>query len=161
MKHEFRFAADKDAKVVAEIQSKCWLDTYYSILDIDFLNELRTSDRTSKWENILASDRSKTILLLNNGVVIGFANWGLNRCNSIDVMFELYSLYILSNFHRKGFGNFAISKIKSIENQKNLLAWVLKGSPSVQFYDKIGINCNLDKQTKIGNDYYTLISYMI
>lgn len=79
--------------------------------------------------------------LNENKEVIGFASYGPERTNKYNYGSELYAIYIIEKYQRKGIGRLIIKKV--IEYMKNngissMMVWVLKYNQSYKFYEYLG-----------------------
>jgi len=71
---------------------------------------------------------------------LGFSSYGKNRIKNINCSWELYTLYVGNNFHRKGIGKMLIDAVFADFNNKNssICVSVFEMNPYRVFYKKHG-----------------------
>ena len=94
--------------------------------------------------------------------MIGFAVGGLEREGDPLYKGELWGIYVLKNYQRKGIGTKLFKKV--IQHLLNLnitsiLVWVLKDNPYRFFYEKLKGKLLREKQKEFNKLIRTLISY--
>lgn len=73
--------------------------------------------------------------------IVGFVSYGKNRDIEADNSGEVYAIYILEEFHKKGLGKKMISYVKNDLKEKgytSLVIWTLEENPNKKFYEKLG-----------------------
>ena len=133
-----------DAEIIADINIKVWKTTYCNILSNDTLTK-RENQRQLIIETIQNLIKTNTYLIAKvDDVPIDFILYGdLREISNLESKKtgEVYAIYILENYQRKGIGkkliDYAIKDLIS-KDYKNLLIWGLKDNPCTKFYEKIG-----------------------
>lgn len=135
-----RLASVADSAAIAAVQVLSWRETYAQIIPDSYLAKLTISNRTSIWQNILEKS-SRTFAYDHGGKIIGFASVGLHRDNVPSYFGELYAIYLLKAFHKKGIGRqlfqAAVEKLHS-EQLLPFTTWVLADNPTLNFYTHVG-----------------------
>jgi len=75
------------------------------------------------------------------GEIVAFAECGLERTNKFPIKGELYTLYILEAFQRKGIGTLLFKQVIEhliSHNIHSIMAWVIKDNESRKFYERHG-----------------------
>ncbi len=75
------------------------------------------------------------IVSINNRIV-GFVSYGKNRDIAKDNLGEVYAIYILEEFHKKGIGKKLISYVKNDlkeKGYKSLIIWTLEENKNKKF----------------------------
>lgn len=93
--------------------------------------------------------------------IVGFVDGGLAREDS-NYQGEIYALYVLEAYHRKGIGKSLIQAIASKLAQSGLtsiMVWVLEDNPASQFYQALDGQRIEQKQIKISGIEFTEIAY--
>ena len=120
----------------AYVHFKSWNETYTGLVDAQYLQGI-TEDKclqiARKWpDNLLvAKDGDK---------VIGFAGYGKYRDDTKANCGEVFSIYVLAEYHGQGVGyalmNAAVSQLAMY---KEIAVWVLKGNEkAIRFYERFG-----------------------
>ena len=117
-----------DAETIADINIKVWKTTYQNIISNDALTR-RESQKQLIIERIHALIKTNTYLIAKiDGMIVGFICYGsLRDCSNLQKnrTGEIYAIYVLDTFQRKGIGkNLMIHAIKDLisKNYKNLFS---------------------------------------
>lgn len=159
MKPIIRKLKKEDAKELAHNMITMWNDTYKGIIDDDFLEKLHTQEHIFvKRIEIQAEENLNYFVLELENKIIGWIYYSLTT-NLYQNTAEVYSLYILKEYHKKGYDklllNFAIKNIKK-NNINKMIIGCLKENPSNDFYKHMGgeiITTRLFKNKYIENLY--------
>jgi GNAT superfamily N-acetyltransferase len=157
-------AKPEDAASIAAVHIESWRETYKGIVPADFLASLSQDQRHEMWLRILTTDSGEFVRVAKDqeGRVIGFASGGLER--SCDQYFkgELYSLYLLRQFHGQGVGRYLFfSVVEGLLSLglNNMRVWVLADNPFRRFYESQGGQLVYEKQIIIGGKSLQEVSY--
>lgn len=140
-----REAKLEDAAAIACVHVDSSQTTYRDLLPNDYSNKFSYEKRVNNWENSLGvSTKAQTnyfIYVAENSVgeIVGFIDGGLVRDDST-YQGEIYALYILEAYQRKGIGRSLIKAIALRLSQSGLtsiMVWVLAGNPAVHFYQAL------------------------
>lgn len=152
-----REAKLEDAGAIAFVHVDSWQTTYRDLLPNDYIEKRSYKKRKHNWENRLSHNtKAQTnyfIYVAENSVgeIVGFIDGGLVRGDST-YQGEIYALYILEAYQRKGIGKSLIKAIAFRLSQSGLtsiMVWVLAGNPAVQFYQALDGQKVEQKQIKI------------
>ena len=104
-----REARPADAAGVARVQVESWHTTFRGRLPEDFLAEIKLERRVSRWEESLndparAEEELVFVAEAGAGEVVGFASGGREREGDAEFDGELYAIYLLEAFQRRGLG---------------------------------------------------------
>ncbi len=133
-----RKALEKDAESIVDININGWQETYYGIFPNEFLKSLSSI----KEENIkkCKSKISEYIVCEIDNNIVGFLKYGKNKKNYDNKYAEVYAIYIISEYKRKGVGrkllDYSFELLK--DNYNNVLISTLKTNPANEFYKKCG-----------------------
>jgi len=160
-----RSVKSTDIKDLAKVHVDTWKTTYKGIVSDEFLQKLSYDEREKLWSTFLKEENiNRFIFVVENefGIVIGFAIGGLERTNNPSYKGELWGIYILKEYQKKGIGKALVKKI--IETLLNLnitsmLVWVLKDNPYRSFYENLGGIIVDQKPTEIGQERLIEIAY--
>ncbi|WP_323368611.1 GNAT family N-acetyltransferase [Radiobacillus deserti] len=135
-----RKATDSDAKGISKVHVESWKTTYRDILPHDYLEQLSYKDREQRW---LDNMKNSSVFVAEDelGKIVGFANGGKERTGTYNVKGELYAIYLLKDYQRKGIGKKllkAVTKELLKQNLTSMLVWVLRDNASREFYEKMG-----------------------
>ena len=124
---------------IAKVQVDSNRSTYVKIMPEDYLNNLTYESKANEWDERLFNQKNTEFMYVvenGNAKIVGFASASLFRTNDLFER-ELYSIYILKEFQRKGMGKLLIKAIitKFTEsNVKSMTLWTLQNNPSRLFY---------------------------
>jgi GNAT superfamily N-acetyltransferase len=151
-----------DIAGIATVHVDTWKTTYNGIIDGEFLRNIRYDDRIKMWGKVLKIGRSHVFVAIEDSKVIGFSSGGPERSSDQQYDAELYTLYILQKFQRKGIGKRLLASVCTALCEQKLFAmktWVLCHNPSTEFYKKMGGIKIGEKYVDIGDKKYLEIAY--
>ena len=138
----FREAAASDCLAVAKAHVRSWQESFAGIVPQTFLDKMSIDQRAEAFENRFSDDSYKMYVaeVPAHGIV-GFADFGEPRERIGTYEGELYAIYLLPEFQRKGIGGrlfrlgveFLISRGK-----RSMYLLALEVSPYRMFYEKLG-----------------------
>ena len=155
-----------DANEVAEIHVKSWQQSYRSIIDEHYLQNISCGDRLELRNKILQSNDPNQIHLVAvyDGKIIGFCDAGSAFDSTANYRGEIYAIYLLEEFKKLSVGQRLLQAAHEFLAQKKLLpyvAWVLKANHSAcAFYQKNGGIVSGEKIEEIGGKSYTEVAYI-
>ena len=166
MEIRIREANPADAGPIARVHIDTWRTAYSGIVPAEYLAGLSHGDRESRWDEILTTDRPATsnfVAETEEGEVVGFAGGGPEREACRTYRGELYAIYLLDKYQRRGVGRGLVSAVAQrllIDGIDSMLVWVLKDNhPACRFYESVGGE-NVDQKTiAIGGTDLVEVSY--
>ncbi|SHG37315.1 GNAT family N-acetyltransferase [Ornithinibacillus halophilus] len=136
-----RRAVPEDASGVAKVQVDSWKTTYKNIVPDEYLNKMTYESREQKWKEII-SEKTVYVAETDDGEIIGFSNGGKERTGKYpNYNGELYAIYILESYQRKGLGKLLLEPIIKELKQKGIYSMtvlVLEENGSRFFYESLG-----------------------
>lgn len=138
-----RQANKEDLLSVGKVQVISNRSTYMGIMPEDYLNNMSYENKASEWKEKLFSEKSTQFMCVaenDHKNIVGFAAGSLARTNDLFER-EIYSIYILKEFQRKGIGKLIIKEMVTnfIENNvRSMILWTLQDNPSRLFYEHLG-----------------------
>lgn len=158
-----RKASKYDLAGIAKVHVDTWHDTYKGIISDDYLSSI-TYQNIGEHLKSLYQDEGKACLIAQeqSGKIVGFATYGTERISQTGITGELYAIYILKEYQRKGFGKHLIKAVVRELIKKgftSLRVWVLADNPSKYFYEKLGGKQTEKKKIKVGEQMIDEISY--
>lgn len=140
-----RTAEPRDADSLARVHVDSWRSTYAGILPDEFLAGLSYRDRESFWEQVLTTARptvSNFLAETESGDVVGLAAGGPERTGNETYLGELYLVYLLEQYQRRGLGRRLVSAVAErllADGFDSMLLWVAKDNhPACRFYVALG-----------------------
>lgn len=163
-----RSATIEDAPAIARVHIDSWRTTYDGLLPDKVLAELSLTKRQATWQQRIAAeakDASSGFVLVaeaSGGNVVGFASGGPNRERDSAYGGELYAVYVLKEYQRKGVGRRITRRVVArlrASGHSSMAVWVLEGNPAAAFYRRLGGHQAGEKIVGIGGDEYLEIAY--
>ncbi|EDL66726.1 GNAT family N-acetyltransferase [Bacillus sp. SG-1] len=135
-----RKASISDASGIAKVQVDTWKTTYKGLVPDDYLDAMTYESREQKWDMILKEGTA--YVAEDKGRIIGFSSGGMERTQKYpEFKGELYAIYILEEYQRKGWGKKLIKPVVNDLLQKqidSMTVTVLEDNPSRLFYESLG-----------------------
>ena len=161
-----RTANPTDAGPLARVHVDTWRTTYAGIVRAEYLAGLSHRVGESRWGEVLAADRpakSNFVVETDGGEVVGFAGGGPEREGNPIYRGELYVIYLLEEYQRKGVGRRLVSAVAQrllIDGFDSMLVWVLEDNhPGRRFYESLGGTLVGRKTVTIGGADLVEMSY--
>lgn len=154
----YRRANVKDALGVAKVHVESWHKSFAGIVPQEFLDNLTVEKREQAFRQRFGEENYKMFVAetANDGIV-GFADFGKSREKDFAFEAELYAIYLLSEFQRKGIGEnlFKLCQKEMIADKVNsMYLMALDVSPYKPFYEKMG-----GQIIGKGNHFLALVEY--
>src|SRR5690242_19435028 len=109
---EIREATLDDAAAIARVHVESWRMTYAGLIPDEYLAGLNHADREEKWRETLAVRNGATFVAVDEAEgIVGFASGGPERSGNRDYTGELYAIYILEDWQRRGIGKALTSTV--------------------------------------------------
>lgn len=164
MSYSIRKATIKDIPGIQKVITIAWNQTYQGIVNDDFLERLTQNEEARIQHNIETWDETDNILVLEtDNNIIGFVRFGNSKDSNYPNTGEIFALYILQEYHKKGLGKQLIKKaVKEFEklNISKMIIGCLEGNPSNNFYLHLGgKHTSTRLYTKTGRDINENIYY--
>ncbi len=135
-----------DAAQVAQVNARSWQAAYPGIIPDAALAKLVSEQaKEAYWQRIIEfHSRLHVTLVAENdaGQIVGCVTFGPERHHNRNYKGELYSLYLLPEHHKQGFGRaMVIEAARQLKRQgmNSMLVWVLtENHPARGFYERMG-----------------------
>ncbi len=135
-----RNATIKDAQAIAIVHIASWHESYTGIIPDSYLVQLDLSTKQEMWEKVL--ERNQAVFVAESGgQIVGFGNGGRNRNKESEYPGELYTLYLLKQFHGLGIGKELFNHVRQHLKENGLFpftTFVLIDNPALSFYKHLG-----------------------
>jgi ribosomal protein S18 acetylase RimI-like enzyme len=140
-----RPAALTDAPGIARVHIDTWRTAYHGLIPEDLLAGLSYERRLERWTAILsqpADGRSSNFVAEADGRIVGFASGGPERDGDPVYTGELYAIYVLKEYERRGLGRSltrAVAGSLAAAGFGAMLVWVLAANDVARrFYEALG-----------------------
>lgn len=142
-----REARAADAAAIARVQVESWHTTFRAVLPEDFLAGITLERRVARWEESLndparAEEECVFVAETGAGEVCGFASGGREREGDAEFDGELYAIYLLESFQRRGLGRrlmLAVIERLVASGYRAMLVRALEvNDTGRRFYEKFG-----------------------
>ncbi|EEF57388.1 GNAT family N-acetyltransferase [Pedosphaera parvula] len=160
---DIRPAQRTDAAGIAHVHVDCWRSTYAGLVPQAHLETLSHQQREKDWDSWLApSGNIHVFVAIQEHQIVGFASAGAYRGANQDFQAELYAIYLLPEYHRRGIGSRLICEAiqKLLQEQMfSMIAWVFTRNPARQFYEKLGGKQIAEKLVLVGGARLPAVAY--
>jgi len=129
-----------DARSMACIYVQTWQDTYLGVVPFAYLYAMSVDRHERAFLKELASRQVLGYVAEDDGRVVGFTTGGFERHGDAIYSGEIYTLYVLKNYQRRGIGRKLVENLARRFNNfgiHSMLVQVLKQNPYRNFYQKI------------------------
>jgi ribosomal protein S18 acetylase RimI-like enzyme len=137
-----RAATIDDAAAIARVHVASWRSTYRTMLPSDFLDSLSEDGYADRWRRFIGEGANLVYVIEDAGRLIGFASGGRERAGEVGYKGELYAIYVLDDFQRRGHGHRLVRAVVAGLKEMGLddmIIWVLRdNAPARQFYERLG-----------------------
>lgn len=136
---EIRYMTQLDDRLaISKVYEESWKYAYQGIVPQNFLNSIPKG----QWASHIEQADRKSLLMLEDGIIIGTSCFGKSRMEEMNGFGEIISLYFLPDYIGKGYGRFllqvVVSELKKMGFDKVFL-WVLEENRNARyFYEKCG-----------------------
>ena len=161
-----RAAELHDAPAIARVHIETWRSAYQGIVPDAYLASLSPAEREGQWRDVLADDGGARFVLLAQDEAderIGFAAAGPERSGDPQYRGELYALYVLPSYQRRGLGR---ALVRAVVDQlvatgtRSMLLWVLEANaPARRFYEGLGGAVVREQPIEIGGVTFMEVAY--
>jgi ribosomal protein S18 acetylase RimI-like enzyme len=128
-----------DTDVLSRIYVQTWRDTYLGILPFDYLFEMSATHHSRAFWHELDRNDLISFVAEDSGKILGFITGGLERHGDDVYCGEIFTLYVLKKYQRRGLGqNLVAALTQQFEGSGiySMLVRVLKLNPYRRFYVK-------------------------
>ena len=137
-----RPATPADASAIANVHVDSWRTSYLGILPDEFLASLSESGYLERWTRLLDDASNLIHVAEEGGDVIGFASGGRERAGEDGFSGELYAIYLLEAFKRRGLGRELVrATVAGLRGLgiDDMIIWALTDHGSARaFYERLG-----------------------
>lgn len=154
-----------DAAAIAKVQVDSWRTTYTGVVPAEYLAQLSYEQHEQVWRDILSTHGATEFVYVAEAEasnIIGFASGGPERSGNTVYKGELYAIYLLEGYQRKGIGGQLVQAIAERLMQEGLhsmLVWVLANNPSQDFYSALGGQRAYEQEVTIGDARLVEVAY--
>lgn len=129
---------DVDAEAMGRVHAQVWHETYDGMVSraaLEAVSPRRLADLWTHYAQRGPEHRHAAALV--DGEIVGFAASGPARDADAPAERELYFVYLLDTWHRKGIGRRLFDAV--VDDGEPLYGWIAKGYPGgTGFYEKRG-----------------------
>ena len=146
-----REASASDVGAIARVHVDSWNTTYAGIPSLSYEN------RELLWNKVLSARERTSFAYVaedEEGVIAGFASGGPEREGDTIYRGELYSIYLLEQYQRRGIGRrltLAVARRLLEQGIDSMLLWVLTDNPARKFYEGLGAKWIREKPISLGS----------
>lgn len=161
----FREATAADCAAVAEVHVRSWRESFAGLVPQEFLDAMSVERRTRAFAERFAAPSSSYRMFVAEAAgrgVVGFADFGEPREEFGGYEGELYAIYLLPEFQRRGVGGrlFRLGVEHLLASgRRSMYLLALKVSPYRTFYEKMGGRVVGSKRVEIGGEPFDELVY--
>lgn len=161
-----REAIALDSAAIARVHVESWRSTYGGQIDQHYLDRLSVDHKTAwwlAWFEHRTSDSFARVAVTDGPEVVGFAMAGSARGNAVPALGELFLLYLLDPYRRRGIGSRLLESVARGLDRRgmtSLLVWVLATNHARDFYRDLGARELTSRKTSVGAQPLTEVAYL-
>jgi ribosomal protein S18 acetylase RimI-like enzyme len=137
-----RAATIDDAPAIARVHVASWRSTYRTLLPREFLDSLSEVGYADRWRRFIGEGGNLVYVIEDAGQLVAFASGGRERAGEVGYKGEVYAIYVLDDFQRRGYGHQLVREMVGGLKEMGLddmIIWVLRdNAPARQFYERLG-----------------------
>jgi ribosomal protein S18 acetylase RimI-like enzyme len=138
----YREARAADAPAVAAVHVRSWRGSFAGVVPQAFLDKMSVERRTAAFAARFSEPGYGMHLAESAGTgVVGFADYGEARGDLAGYEAELYAIYLLPEYQRRGVGRELFRRVAAslaAAGKRSLCLLALEASPYRSFYEKLG-----------------------
>jgi GNAT superfamily N-acetyltransferase len=158
-----------DIEDISRVYEEAWKATYQGVAPEPFVKGMTAGAAAQIFQDSLQPGPAGEfkyffyVAQSPSGRLVGFCDGGKERSHPENGVGELYAIYILPEFQKKGIGKLLFEEaVESLllAGMKSMMVWVLSESPFRKFYE--GLGGKLDpgvKTLEAGGHKIDLVSY--
>ena len=131
-----------DAPGIARVDVNSWRSTYVGIVPDDLLASYSLSERVRARRRSLANESTATYVAEHShDGIVGFLSGGPARMDDMPFAGELYAVYLLEEYQRKGIGRRLVGELCAwllTQGLTSMYTWALEDNPYRRFYESLG-----------------------
>jgi ribosomal protein S18 acetylase RimI-like enzyme len=158
-----RRATLDDAEAIARVHVATWRTAYRNALPPDFLGSLSEAHYADRWHRVIGEGADRVFVVEEPEGIVGFASGGRERAGESGYAGELYSIYVLQEAERRGYGRELVRAVAgALRDMKlaDMLVWVLgENTPARRFYERLGGVYVRSQQITVGATTLEEVSY--
>lgn len=147
-----------DARAIGMVHLDTWRSTYTPLVPEGFLDQFNYTEREQTWRARLSNTQAQQHVFVAeiDGQIVGFASGGPSRTDDPPYTAEVYALYVLEAFQRRGIGVRLVAALAerfAAEGHAHMIIWVLSDNLIGRgFYEAIGGTWVREKIINFGAD---------
>jgi len=159
-----RAAAADDAPAIAHVHRESWRTTYGGILPQAVIVQEAGRKSEGAWRSRLVAPapESATWVAEIDARIVGFASCGPARHRLRGLEAEIYALYVLQEFQRRGAGRALVRACAAHfvrHGRFGFYLWVLKANRARLFYESLGGEEAAEKHERLGRHAFAEVAY--
>ncbi|KLU62409.1 FR47-like protein [Peptococcaceae bacterium CEB3] len=158
-----------DEDGLARVHVDTWRTTYQGLIAQEYLDSMNYDAWATRWKTSLG-DKSNVVIVVETAQrkIVGFALGGPNRERDSNreggatYSGELYAIYIVKEYQRKGFGRLLIKTMAArLRNRgfHSMIVWMLGGNQADKFYESLGGQKLGSKEVEIAAQSHEVVAY--
>ena len=139
---------DVDATEMGQVHAQVWHETYDGMISQAALEAVSPKRLADLWSNYAdRGEEHRHAAALVDGEIVGFAASGPARDNNAPAERELYFVFLLDSWHRKGIGRQLFDAV--VDEDEPLYGWIAENYPGgTDFYTKRGFEIDGTKRSE-------------
>ena len=160
-----RHAQIDDAPGIARVRAESWRAAYRGIVPDEYLDAIDVSDWSVRQRRAMENQPAELAAWVADadGLVVGWAVAGPNRVEDLPFAGELFALYLLPEYWRRGIGRLlmkAATQSLIAHGMHSMMLWVLAENwPARRFYEALGGQYVRETTISIGGAVLPEVSY--
>ncbi len=159
-----RHAILTDAARIAAVHMDCLRSTYGNTVDHEGLSGFSHESIAARWKDWIGEKKTNILVaeVDRESRVVGYCQSGPTRDRDPRFSSEIYSLYILKEYQRRGIGRELVKLTASqllTDGFASVMTWVLADNPARKFCEYLGGTVLGSRAVTVGNSDLEEINY--
>ena len=159
----YRKATARDIPQIAEVHVESWQKSFQGVVPQEFTDGLSVEKRENAFREVFFNeDYQMFVAETAEGKIVGFADFGRASHEEFGFDAELFAIYLLPEFQRKGVGGGLFKTgVRDLreKGRKSMCLQALADSPYRAFYEKLGGKIIGKSSHKLGDVDYETVYY--
>jgi GNAT superfamily N-acetyltransferase len=163
--YEIRKGRTADVFAIGRLLVETWRASFRGLIADSFLDAMSPAEQAVRHMGRRSAGGVQYLVATepDAGKIVGFANFGPARGVAAAGIGEIYALYILPDYQRRGIGAALVrgaARAMQADGAVSLSIWVLSANPNRAFYERLGGEYARAGSVSVGGVNHRQVAYL-